>query len=642
VPLTARSPRRPRGLLRADLVLLHPPALYDFRRHDTLFGPVSDAVPSTPVFEMYPLGFTSLGARLEREGYNVRIVNLAYRMLRDPGFDVPAVLSRLDPVAFGIDLHWLVHAHGALAVAALVKHLHPETPVIIGGVSATYFHRELIAHPQVDLVLRGDSTEEPMVALLRALCSGSALHEVPGLTWKHGRRVVVNPPPPVPSDLHDVRLPDYGYVIRSVLRHRSLADVVPYGDWPRYPMTGLLTSRGCVYDCAICGGGASAGQRLSHRARPAFRSADGLVADIRDAQALSRGPIILLNDIRMAGAKHTRRFFELLRTAGIRNELVFELFSPPGRQFLSAAAEAVPRFSLQLSLESQRQELRRRFGKFVASNAAIERALETALQLGVNRVDLFFMIGLPGQTYRDAVGCVDYCRHLLERFAGDGRLQFFVAPLTPFLDPASPAFERPADHGYRLRWRTLEEHRQALTAPTWKQVLNYATDAMTADEIVAATYDSYDRLADLKREWRRIDAAACERVHAQTRDARSIIAAVDRALAHPDIAERERLLAQARDRIRGLRNQKSAAADELKWTVHGSLAAPWRTAGLVARQLCQEARRLVTRRLPLLMRARRIRGPGRATPERQRRDGDTPDVLASHPAPVDPRYGATA
>jgi len=31
-----------------------------------LYGPVSDLVPSTPVFEMYPMGFTSLSEYLEK------------------------------------------------------------------------------------------------------------------------------------------------------------------------------------------------------------------------------------------------------------------------------------------------------------------------------------------------------------------------------------------------------------------------------------------------------------------------------------------------------------------------------------------------------------------------------------------------
>ena len=68
---------------RADLVFLHAPSVYDFRKHSILYGPVSDLVPSTPVFEMYPIGFTTMAEYLERNGLRVRIVNLAVRMLND-------------------------------------------------------------------------------------------------------------------------------------------------------------------------------------------------------------------------------------------------------------------------------------------------------------------------------------------------------------------------------------------------------------------------------------------------------------------------------------------------------------------------------------------------------------------------------
>jgi radical SAM superfamily enzyme YgiQ (UPF0313 family) len=142
---------------------------------------------------MYPVGFTSIGERLEREGLNVRIVNLAYRMLRDPDYDVENRIGALDPLIFGIDLHWLVHAHGALEVAKIVKRHHPQTPVIMGGLSASYFQRELIAYPRVDIVMRGDSTEESMVSLMRVLSEGGSLEDVPNLTWKDETgRVVEN------------------------------------------------------------------------------------------------------------------------------------------------------------------------------------------------------------------------------------------------------------------------------------------------------------------------------------------------------------------------------------------------------------------------------------------------------------------
>ena len=66
-----------------DLILLHPPTYYDFRKRPGIYGPISDVVPSTPIFEMYPIGFTSLSEYLERHGLKVRIINVALKMIKD-------------------------------------------------------------------------------------------------------------------------------------------------------------------------------------------------------------------------------------------------------------------------------------------------------------------------------------------------------------------------------------------------------------------------------------------------------------------------------------------------------------------------------------------------------------------------------
>ena len=106
--------------LEPDLLLLHAPSVYDFREHAILYGPGSDMVPSSTVFEMYPLGFLTIASYLHERGLDVRIVNLALRMMNDRRFDVPAFVARHRPKAVGIDLHWLPHAHGALEVAFAV------------------------------------------------------------------------------------------------------------------------------------------------------------------------------------------------------------------------------------------------------------------------------------------------------------------------------------------------------------------------------------------------------------------------------------------------------------------------------------------------------------------------------------------
>ncbi len=78
-----------------DLTFLHAPSVYDFRQESILYGPVSDMVPSTPVFEMYPVGFTTMAEYLERHGLRARIVNLAIRMLDDQRFDAEKYIKKI-------------------------------------------------------------------------------------------------------------------------------------------------------------------------------------------------------------------------------------------------------------------------------------------------------------------------------------------------------------------------------------------------------------------------------------------------------------------------------------------------------------------------------------------------------------------
>jgi radical SAM superfamily enzyme YgiQ (UPF0313 family) len=170
---------------------------------------------------MYPIGLTSIAAYLESNNYNTRIVNLAYRMLRNPRFDVARHLAELDAPVFGIDLHWLPHAYGALGVAELVKRVNPKAKVLMGGLPATYFHEEVIANPAVDFVLRGDATEEPCRQLLAALRDGTPLEAVENLTWKRSDgQVVVNPQTFVPADLDGIDVPAYDFLTHAVNRSR--------------------------------------------------------------------------------------------------------------------------------------------------------------------------------------------------------------------------------------------------------------------------------------------------------------------------------------------------------------------------------------------------------------------------------------
>lgn len=531
-----------------DLVLLHAPSVYDFRKESILYGPVSDLVPSTPAFELYPIGFTTMAEYLERHGYQVRIINLAFRMLNSQRFDPEKMLRRIKPLAFGIDLHWMPHAHGASEVARLVKRLHPDTPVIFGGFSSSYYHEELVRRPEVDYVIRGDSSEEPLRMVMDHLRTGRSLEDIPNLTWvDDSGRVRVNPLTYVPEDLEHVLI-DYSHVVKAVVRYRDLASYVPFKHWLNYPITAALTCRGCTHNCKTCGGSATAFRNLHNRKKPAYREPETLAQDIRSIARFSKGPVFILGDLRQPGEDYAQRFLNAIKV--LKQQVIIEFFNAASRDFLQKVAEAMPHFSLEISLETHSEEVRRAFGR-PYSNEDIEATMEHALEAGCKRLDIFFMIGLPQQDYQSVMETIDYCEHLMKRFnsGGNKRLFPFISPLAPFLDPGSRVFDNPEEYGYKFFHRTFEEHRQALVQPSWKYILNYETEWLTRDEIVDSTYEAGLRLNRLKAQYGLVDPDQAQITEARILRARRLVQQVDDIMSIQDEGRREKLLTAMKKQV---------------------------------------------------------------------------------------------
>jgi B12-binding domain/radical SAM domain protein len=503
-----------------DLLLLHAPSVYDFRRKSIFYGPVSDLIPSSTVFEMYPAGFLTMVAYLHSKGMRVRIANLAVRMMKDRHFSVPDFIRKQKPRAVGIDLHWLPHAHGALEVARIVKEIHPDVPVILGGLSSTYFHQELIQYKQVDYVLRGDSTEGPLYQLLTALGDGGSLDSIPNLTHKRDGLLHVNPLTFLPSslDFADVRT---DLMVEMVLRHRDLASVVPFNGWLRNPITALFTAKGCAHECATCGSSHTTCGHLTMRTEPVFRSPENLVKNIAALSNFSRGPIFLVGDLLQAGMDHAEAVLERLSREKIENQIVFEFFDVPPVRFLQKIDQCARNWSIELSPESHDHEVRRaQDGEPAYDNQQMEEALAEAMRLRSTRIDVFYMIGLPRQTYRSVMETIDYCERLFQM--SDRRLSCFISPMGPFLDPGSRVFEEPEKFGFRQFARTLEEHRRLLVEPSWEKILSYETEWMTRAELVDATYDAGQRLNELKLKYGRISKKRAADVAARIHSAREL------------------------------------------------------------------------------------------------------------------------
>lgn len=551
-----------------DLILIHPPTLYDFRKFPGIYGPISDVVPSTPIFEMYPIGFASISKYLERHGLKVRIINIALKMLKDEGFNVEKLIQKNQPLAFGIDLHWLPHVQGAVAIAELIKKIHPQIPVILGGLSASYYHEEIIRqYPFIDFVLRGDSTEKPLTQLLWAIKKNGDFKEIPNLTYRDGGNgIKINPLTHVPDDLNDIEI-DYRHIMKKVIRFMDPSGYQPFIDWYSYPVTAVFTCRGCRYLCKTCGGSSFAFNIFANRKRPAYRDPKFLAQDIFNVSDHLNAPIMVIGDIFQPGEDYGFRFLNEMKKRSISNHIAFEFFIPPSRFQLEKIAESIKNFNIEISPESHDEEVRRAFGR-PYGNEPLESMIKDAIELGCKRIDLFFMIGLPKQTYQSVLETVEYCRTLIKRFLPYNKILPFISPLAPFLDPGSAVFEEPEKYGYRLLFRTIEQHRLALMAPSWKYILNYETKWMSRDEIVSSTYEAGKRLNRLKAEFGLIDQETANSVEERIDRALKVLDEIDRIMTKSDEKLKEKALRMIKSGMLSLETYSMSTVcekRELQW-----------------------------------------------------------------------------
>ena len=425
-----RDNKTAKTTMKADLLLLHAPSSWDFRDRQCLWGPISDVVPSTPIFKMYPMGFVSIAEYLHRHGYKTGIANIALRMLEDPKLDVEKLISSFDATLFGIDLHWLVHANGSLELAKICKKIHPNTKIVFGGLSSTYYANELINEEGVDFIIKGDSSELPILKLLQELETTNPNYSaVPNLIYRD-KTVVDNGITYVPESLDDFNQ-DSKFIAKMLTSVWGIKLRLPYKGFLKNPNLAISPLKGCINNCLTCGGSNYFYRKYCKRDKIAFRSPERIIADLQTIESYVKIPIYLLCDIQQGGPKYWNKILDGIKTEKIDLPFVFELYNPAPREYFEKLSH-ISEFSLHLSPETWSEEIRAYQGK-AYSNATLEKNLTHALNAGVKKFDLYFMIGLAGQNQEELDRILSYLDNKITAFGE--KIHFFIAPLAPFLDP---------------------------------------------------------------------------------------------------------------------------------------------------------------------------------------------------------------
>ena len=273
-----------------------------------------------------------------------------------------------------------------------------------------------------------------------------------------------------------------------------------------------------------------------------------------------KAPIFIVGDIRQAGDRYCEEFLKEAKDRGIDNHVVIELFRGASSEHFSNINKTFPGgWSIEFSPDSYDESVRLALGKGY-TNEAIDRTLEAAFTNNCSRLDLFFMTGLPKQTRESALETAKSAEHLWSVVGKDAGLFVYDSPFAPFVDPGSRAFENPDDWGYKLRARTLEDHRRLLDSPSWKHTLSYETEFMTRDDIGEVSYDAAIVLTNAELSAGKLTEEQAKVRNERTETARHVMHLVDDAVALKDPQEREAALWAVKEE--GVRLMDSTITDK--------------------------------------------------------------------------------
>ena len=346
-----------------------------------------------------PLGLERVAQAVRRSGHEVRLVDL--QVFRRTNL----LRSLLDwrPEAVGFSLNYLANVPEVVDLTVETKRCLPGSFVFVGGHTASFIPRELLAYSEgaIDCVVRGEG-EIAAPRLLQEVPQGR-LDQVPGAVSAQGS----GPGPAlIPAAELDAYRPD-----RDLLPKRRR-----YFIGELDPCASIEFSRGCPYQCSFC----SAWTFYNRTYRKLASEAIG-----EELSQIAEPNVFVVDDVALLDGQHgmaiadeverrnirKRYFMETRCDTLIRNEEVFARWKKLGLMYLFLGLEALDDEGLEsfhknvtLSENLRALEIARKLKVIVALNLIVSpqwdearfRTIERWAQEMPEIVHLTVMMPYPG------------------------------------------------------------------------------------------------------------------------------------------------------------------------------------------------------------------------------------------------------
>lgn len=358
-----------------------------------------------------PLNLMYLAAALEKASLSVKILD---DDLYQVGFEKIASLAlKIDPVVVGVTATTAT-IKNALKYIKAIKELLPNTLTVIGGPHPTFTPEgTLKAEDSLDVVVVGEG-EETLTEIAEEYIKNEFrnFENVKGIVYRDNGRINATPPRPLIENLDDLPFP---------ARH-----LIPFNEYKtsQSQAGGMITSRGCVFNCNYCSSSLIMGKKFRSR------SAENVVDELEElVYKYGVRDIAFLDDIFMLNKRRARAVADEIKNRCLDISFVTSSRVDTVNQDILECLKNAGMSTLYCGIESGSQRVLDLMGKGITLKQS-EDAIKAAKNVDIDVLGSF-MLGYPGETPQEMDQTIDFSIKLDPDYS-----QFSI--LTPF--PGTPIY----------------------------------------------------------------------------------------------------------------------------------------------------------------------------------------------------------
>lgn len=389
-----------------------------------------------------PLGLAYIAAVLEREGYELQILdavvegfgheesreNLITYGLTET--EIEERIGAFSPDVVGVSCLFSAQAANAHNVCRIVKEADSNIVTVMGGAHPSALPELTLQDKNVDFVIIGEG-EYSFRDLMRQLNGRRRYAEIDGIAYRENGSILVQPKTFYIENLDEIPFP-----ARHLLPMEKYFGINrPHGTTKRRPNTSMITSRGCPASCVFCSIHTVWGRKFR------ARSPEDVLKEIEHlARDYGVKEVHFEDDNLTFDADRAREIFQGIIDRGL--DIVWT--TPNGVAAFTLREEMLPLmkesgcYKLYLAIESGDEEVLRRIIQKPLDLRKVKSLVQAIKKTGIS-VDAFFVVGFPGETREQIQKTFQFAREIDVE-----NVFFFVA--TPY--PGTELYKICRDGGY--------------------------------------------------------------------------------------------------------------------------------------------------------------------------------------------------